>query len=444
MKNIGLIGVGWHARRIYVPWLRNNNRHRWVLGVDLCDKADEIHSALAPDWAPELLFSPTLAHEPVAPQILERLELLQAKGQLDTLLLSVDPIARKGWIEWALGRGFDLLVDKPLTAPFQAAHFADVAQSLQDDFDQIHEALRASKSRLWVQAQRRFHPGYKLIHSLLSEVTETFQVPVTHLDISHSDGMWVAPGEWDRVHHPYSHGWGKLMHSGYHFVDAAMWLLTADRSHQTKPRELRFHTLPVTASEHHHRLPYQLLSGAKQAPPPPKAYGEVDISFLGQVMAADRPRTTLVLQLLQSALSQRTSAAPPDDPYKGAGRIRHERVTVSVGPLLNVQIHSYQSHEVRDPVPMGAYGPGHIDHFDVHIYRNPLVKGPRYEMLALGRRAHPDDPGHNEKARIDLLEAFLAGETQGSCLIQHQVTYALLTAMYRSMATPGVVQSLLL
>ena len=65
------------------------------------------------------------------------------------------------------------------------------------------------------------------------------QVPLSYADIYHADGMWVMPHEWERDNHAYKYGAGKLLHSGYHFVDL-LALPYARRLAEVRRREPRW------------------------------------------------------------------------------------------------------------------------------------------------------------------------------------------------------------
>ena len=81
-----------------------------------------------------------------------------------------------------------------------------------------------------VQCQRRYHDGYLFIVDYLRKFIKDFGIPLTYIDILHGDGCWVLPNEFfERENHPYKYGYGKLMHSGYHFVDLLAWLLKLNR-----------------------------------------------------------------------------------------------------------------------------------------------------------------------------------------------------------------------
>ena len=67
--------------------------------------------------------------------------------------------------------------------------------------------------------QRQYHRGYEKIKDILTKVVNEYKVPITNIDIFHSDGAWEMPHDLDKENHPYKYGYGKLFHSGYHFID---------------------------------------------------------------------------------------------------------------------------------------------------------------------------------------------------------------------------------
>lgn len=64
-----------------------------------------------------------------------------------------------------------------------------------------------------------------------------YNIPITYIDIYHNDGMWNMPSEFlERENHPYKYGYGKLFHSGYHFIDLVAWLMEVNR--ETKGKQI--------------------------------------------------------------------------------------------------------------------------------------------------------------------------------------------------------------
>ncbi|HEX8698017.1 MAG TPA: Gfo/Idh/MocA family oxidoreductase [Myxococcaceae bacterium] len=444
IRHVALIGLGWHARRVYYPWLASaalQGRLSISAVVDLRDNAAAVRSFLGQQQVPPaqlLLTEPCPQPDRLPEEIAAQLTALRAAGKLDGVVISTEPRAHKAYVMWALAQGVHVLLDKPITAPASANTSAEVAQALWSDFEEIARAQAASSARLVVQAQRRVHPGYTFIKRYLEGFLPEFGVPISAVDSSHADGMWVMPDEWNREHHAYKYRTGKLLHSGYHFVDLCSWLLEGnDRLRPTVPSLLEFQAQTFQPSDFLALMTgsYERLFGAGKAPTPVasvEGHGEMDLTLMGRVLNEGHTRTLVSLQLLQNSFSRRASPAPPEDPYKGAGRVRHERLNLQVGPLLNLQVHSYQAYEVRDRRAQLPYGPGHLDHFDVYVFRNAdVVGGTCFEKIEFGREGQRQ--GHNEQARLDLLEAFVEGRPSGSELEAHRRTNLWLSRIYQAL-----------
>jgi len=444
IRHVALIGLGWHARRVYYPWLASaalQGRLSISAVVDLRDNAAAVGGFLAQQQVPAgqlLLTEPPPQPDRLPEELAAQLTALRAAGRLDGVVISTEPRAHKAYVLWALAHGVHVLLDKPITAPASASNSAEVAQALWSDFEEISRALSASRSRLVVQAQRRVHPGYGFIKRYLEDFLPEFRVPISSVDSYHADGMWVMPHEWNREHHAYKYRTGKLLHSGYHFVDLCSWLLESnDRLRPTAPSVLEFSAQTFQPSDFLALMAgsYERLFGPGQLPTPVdsvEGHGEMDLTLMGRVISEGHTRTLLSLQLLQNSFSRRASPAPPEDPYKGAGRVRHERLNLQVGPLLNLQVHSYQAYEVRDRRAQLPYGPGHLDHFDVHVFRNAdAVGGTCFEKIEFGREGQRQ--GHNERARLELLEAFVDGRPSGSELEAHRRTNLWLSRIYQAL-----------
>ena len=130
----------------------------------------------------------------------------------------------------------------------------------------------------------------------------------------------------------------------------------------------------------------------------------------------------------------------PGDVYKGNGRVRHENVGVSVGPLFKGLILSYQAQEPRVAIADGGGRSaefGGLHHCELYLMRNALLGSSVLERLSFhhgkatkpsgdhhrhhqdrhhhdhgdgGPRADPQQSvwGHNEKAREQVFLRFLA------------------------------------
>ena len=124
----------------------------------------------------------------------------------------------------------------------------------------------------------------------------------------------------------------------------------------------------------------------------------------------------------------------PEDVYKGNGRIKHELIDISVGPLLSVKLMSFQSKlksENNDGTKVGDN-----DHFELHVYRNcALIGGEPVQIIKIDdimqRDASSED--YNVQAREQLFLDFLNGDGDTSSYPTHYATIKLVQQMYRSL-----------
>jgi hypothetical protein len=140
-------------------------------------------------------------------------------------------------------------------------------------------------------------------------------------------------------------------------------------------------------------------------------FGEID--FNGQILFKqyDRIITNVTLNLLQNGFSRRAWIYLPEDTYKSNGRVRHEYLNINVGPIMNIQVHSYQAHHQKHEAGIQIGEPGSPQHFDIYIYRNvDLIGGQPVEKILcmdLISREEDDFIGYNEQARKLCLQDFL-------------------------------------
>ncbi len=459
IRNIGLIGLGLHARRIYYPLLEKYSIQRQlklVIIVDIEGNEDSINAFLRNRILQPLqkLFVPKdyASSETLKHNLVQLLNNVIEQHKLDGIIVASEPKSHKAYLKWALKNDIDILVDKPITCPVNSANTIEDARKIELDFYELKELYTRASSNFIVQAQRRGHLGYLYIQKYLDEFINEFQVPISYIDISHSDGMWVMPNEWDRENHSYKYGTGKLMHSGYHFVDLLAWFLELNQ--QVKEQEAdeidmfvkSFNPLDFMnqLQAHHYERFFQRdysqhfsADRFKQI----KNYGELDVFMLSQLKRCSSVVTTASLSLQQNSFSGRAWADLPLDIYKGNGRIRHERVNIQVSTLLNIQVHSYQSYQTPDKVDID-YGIGNIDHFDIFIFRNSDITGGKpFERLEIGKnhyfqRINQSDTyfSHNESARENLFLDFINRSLSKSDFLCHNLTNKLMSKIYECIA----------
>ncbi len=454
-QKIILAGLGPHARRIYYPLLEKyaqQYRLSIPLVIDLQDQADKISRYLADrSLQPErvlFLDESCRTGDMFCLELLEVLDQVTAQGDVHGIIISTEPKAHKPYLLWAIEKNLDILLDKPITAPVGLTTSLAAAEQVWADYTEIEERLKKSRSNVIVQCQRRSHQGYQFIRSYLCDFLQRYEIPISYLNIYHADGMWAMPPElFRREHHPYKYGYGKLMHSGYHFIDLFAWLAElndmlehkkADRLELFVKRFRPYDFLHQVTAADYQRL-FQTDKFAGYFHPAmleeTKTMGELDVFISAQLKRGEAAVTTASINLQQNSFCRRAWKDTPEDVYKGNGRVRHESLNVQVANLLNVQVHSYQAYEVgkKDVETQGA---GHIDHFEVYIFRNSgLIGGQPLEKFCFGEHSPGQmngrpGLGHNEKAREVHLLDFLNGWPSASNFATHRLTNKLLAKVY--------------
>jgi predicted dehydrogenase len=457
VKNIVLIGLGPHAKRIYYPLLEKYCSQRGlnlVAIIDLEGNESSVSQFLENRTLQPIhkIFIPRhLAYqESLDINSVKLLDSLVEEYKIDGVIVASEPKSHKAYLKWALVNNLHILGDKPITCPANCESAIANARQIQLDFLELKRLYAISNSNFIVQAQRRGHLGYLYIYKYLEEFIEQFKIPISYIDIYHADGVWIMPNEWERENHSYKYGTGKLMHSGYHFVDLLAWLLTLNQKLEPREYELNMFVQSFNPSDflnqiqsHHYQQLFQqdysqYFSQHQLAEL--ESYGEQDIFMLSQLKQGSSVVTTASLKLQQNSFSRRAWSDLPLDTYKGNGRIRHECLNLQISTLLNIQVHSYQSYQVGDKVVMD-YGPGHINHFDIFIFRNSgIIGGKAFEKIEIGKNFSENNYlsetyfSHNEMARQQLFLDFLNGTRSKSDFLEHASTSKLMSHIYECLA----------
>lgn len=458
MKSVVLVGLGPHARRIYFPLLQKHSQKSKLtisLLIDLKDQKDIIKGYLQGYelHVNDILLLDTKYRnsEFISEKARQRLEDLKKRGLVDKMIISTEPKAHKTYLQWAIDNDVDVLVDKPLTAPVDCSNSLAGARQIYTDFEHLQKSLKHSKSKVTLQVQRRYHPGYKAIRKYVENFIKKYQVPISYLDLYHADGMWNMPNEFFfRENHPYKYGYGKLMHSGYHFIDLLVFFLEAENNFLSMGKRIDNANMFVEIINPHDFFKQvdiknynSLFEKGTICPnlekclnsPRTRKLGEIDVHAIIQFKHRDKVITTASVNLLQNSFSRRAWTKLPKDTYKGNGRVRHERINLQLSHLLNVQMHSYQSHEVNKRSTVFC-GEGSEHHFDISYYRNSdLVGGKPYEKIPYGELENLQHDGkqylgHNEYAREKCFMDFINGKTPQSLFDNQQLTTLLLSKMY--------------
>lgn len=452
-KNVVLVGLGPHAKRIYMKCFEVNDFCPRLI-IDLETKREEVEAYVKEHKLDtELYFVNEGARNArVLPEEDEKnIQELIKKLEITHAIISTEPKAHYMYICYFLENKIHVLVDKPLTAPVDVSTDVEMAKMIKKDYEDIRRLYDIAKKQnviLQMQCQRRWHKGYQFAHELAESIVKEYNIPITAMQISHCDGMWNMPDEFlTRENHPYKYGYGKLFHSGYHFVDLVAWFESINDNLEKKiPDNVELYATAVRPLDFFCMIDkddYKRLFKDQKFDSifnnldkyEFDKFGELDLYSVMQFKHNENTISTVSLNLMQNGFSRRSWNEIPEDTYKANGRVRHEYMNIEIGPLMNIQIHSYQSKEVKDRIE-GNYDVGEVEHFDVFVYRNvDLIGGVPMEKYTLSDLYdnHGDMQGYNEEARERCFREFIDCTSKGDPIYEHELGIEILSREYEAL-----------
>lgn len=444
-KNTILIGLGPHAKRIYLNLIKRNSINL-VYIVELRSNEQTLEQYLKENNINVKVYyidDKEKFYDKLSSKVQSDLSKILKNENIEYCIISTEPKAHFSYAKFMLKNNINILMDKPITSPIDVISTIKGCNKIKRDYDVLLSLYKKANCNFTIQCQRRFHPGYIYVKKLISKVIEEYNVPITYIDIYHSDGMWNMPNEFfSRENHPYKYGYGKLFHSGYHFVDILTWLLECNNIIDNKINNAKIYTSVFKPNDFFTTInekTYLKLFNTKKFndilknKESVKNFGELDIHSMIDFKADNDIITHCTFNLLQSGFSRRAWLDLPKDTYKSNGRVRHERINIQLGPLLNVQIHSYQSDQ-RLKNKNKRYDVGEMDNFDIYIFRNvELIGGKSFEKISINKLIKNDDfLGNNEKAREICFKNFYDNKKGDSDFIKHQQSILLLKKICES------------
>src|SRR5690606_17520610 len=114
-----------------------------------------------------------------------------------------------------------VIMDKPIVAIPNATTEPTSASLILSQFNELREIYESNPaSSVVVLSQRRYHPAYNRIAEDLTENFSRTGVVPHYFYLMHSDGQLRLLNEIDDIsYHGFNQGYGKISHSGYHFID---------------------------------------------------------------------------------------------------------------------------------------------------------------------------------------------------------------------------------
>ncbi len=470
-NNLLLIGFGPHAKRIYYPVCERDGKVyniQLVYAVDLEEKRSDISKYLAGkhDIKTQAFFirPQDRTFNKLSTMVKKKLNQIVNQFNIKGVIIATEPRVHKMYAEWALKRGLSVLMDKPLSIHENISTDPQIPQKLITDYQDLKSVYLASRRKdkrvlFSLMAQRRWHPAFIKMKSLIAEVFEKTNCPVTSIQTFHADGQWRLPSEIvDIDYHGYNQGFGKCSHSGYHFFDIVLWLLEAAENKEKSINNVDLITNFLRPADFLHQL--NLKDYQKIFPEFHKQnkysqdsllklfenYAEIDAFTSLNFKHGNKTQTLASINLAHNSYSQRGwSSVVGKDLYKGNGRLRHESHFIEQGPFQAISFVSYQSREV-DPYKMqGLYEVGGEYNLDIHVFRNSSLfpKWKTYEKISIrdlnNKAMTGKSRGHQEDARRQAIIEFfkfLNGDkiTPTSDLLDHKRSTELMAGIYQSAA----------
>lgn len=393
-----LIGCGPHAKRIYLPALRKLDQLELALVVDLKAQEADVRDAVASTWGPgpetrpEMWFIDPFS-DTLPADLRDRLSVFVARHDIRGAIIATEPLVHRGYADWALDNKLSVLIDKPISARAHSATRLSSAEGILEDYTMLLEKyleLQARTETIFVvNTQRRFHAGFQFVADQIREVGEQTNCPVTFIHAYHSDGQWRLPSEIvTQSYHPYCLGYGKASHSGYHIFDMLYRLYVASGVVDKRADSIEIVSSFIQPNGFISQLTesdYRSLFGERystvqrwtddQLRDIYQNFGEIDLSAIIALKKGRDAIANFSVDLIHNGFACRNWIQPGKDLYKGNGRVKHEHHNIQQGPFQNIQIHSYQAYDKHDDADGMADELGGKNHFDIYVFRNPMVAG---------------------------------------------------------------------
>lgn len=468
MKQIPLllIGFGAHAKRIYYKIAKRDGDtygFRIASALDIDAKKQDIESFLSRNNDTTTAVYYTSGRDRtdgyLKPALKKMLHEIIAKQGIRGVIIATDPAAHMAYARWALFEGLSILMDKPISVHSYTSTDPHIPKLLLADYRNLLRYYDRQKQKypgllFSLMAQRRFHPAFQKMKSLIVEVQKRTNCPVTSIQSFHGDGQWRLPDELTDIrYHGFTDGYGKCSHSGYHFFDTLAWLLEAGEGmdkrvdavdisvNEIRPTDYLGQLTPADYRKIFPDGKFSRVSEEKL-----RDFGEIDAFCSFAFKQKNKTLTLGSINLVHNSFSQRGwYSTAGRDLYKGNGRLRHEIHIIEQGPFQAIEFISLQSEEVRPTHTTNLYEPGGEYHLDMHVFRNHALfpDWKSYEKISIAdltnRELENGSRGHQEDARRNAVLEFVTSLHGNkiapiSDFSDHKRSTILMTGAYQSMA----------
>ena len=186
IKRVIVIGCGIHYREKYHAVLERKGIEIALL-IDLKSKENIIRAFISQNkLKPKqyLFLDETYCHT-ISIDNIDALVAEKDLSEVDGVLICTEPKVKKSYAVWTAKHGWDLFIDKPITAFCSL----DQVDALESDFDEIITAFDTNGAKAVVSCERRTHLGYVWLKKYIEEFILEHQAPLTSIDIHFAGGV---------------------------------------------------------------------------------------------------------------------------------------------------------------------------------------------------------------------------------------------------------------
>ncbi len=468
--NLILIGLGLHARRTYLPLLLSKLKDTIPVNLKLCidlkNKEKEIRAYLLENkFNPDIYFVQSFDTQKDIPREIQNyLNSYIKQNVIHGVIITTEPLSHKVYAKWAISQNLHILMDKPITTRENAVSDIVQAKGIYDDYQELrrlYEKKQLEKSTIFsINVQRRYEVGHNKVFQLIKEVADKFNAPVSSIQSSHADGVWILPDEIvTQDYHPYNRGYGKCSHSGYHIIDVVWQYYLAGKVEDKFADSAEITSsflLPNGLLKQYKKSDYEKyftgkyhrvnIRNEKELIKLYKNFGEIDAFTIIKCIKDSETICNMSINLLHNSFSRRAWLLPNKDLYKGNGRVKNQYCCIQQGPFQCIQVHNYQSKAEQSQSTIDDYKVGGNNHFDIYVFRNAEMFGKNevpfkiYSLKDLiGKKDLYTSGLYHESAKelvlrefISFIQGTISKSSLKSNITSHDMPAKILSAMYQS------------
>lgn len=374
---LAIFGCGYHARRIYLPFIKKlSDVCELVFVLDLESNREFVRNALElndMNYIEQSYISKGdnfEINEELSVFLLDKLNNLE----VDSVIISTEPTSHYEYLKFSIENNFNVLVDKPLTLKKNIVSNSLDRFPLLKDYNSLLALYKQSDNFVSCMAQRRYHPAIEKIKEELTLYYKKVNVLPSSVYIQHADGQFRSASEVEKLnYHGFNEGYGKCGHSGYHFFDLAYLYASCFGTSTDFNKVISSSTFNYADNYCKYLSSLNIDKSFKEPNIKLSGYGEVDALVSFNLENVSEFNCSIVLSLLHNSLTSRSWINSKLDLYKGNGRLRHETHIINVGPFATIYYMSYQGDHFMEEDYDGKFGKE--GHSELHIFRNSELLG---------------------------------------------------------------------